>query len=101
MTTRPRTAAMSTVAPSRAERRNSGGNADPLSGAARSIRRRSRRTSRELHREGRALSGLALHRDSPSVGLDDLARDVEPQAKAAEVSRRDRALEAVEDPADV
>src|SRR3990172_8244820 len=51
----------------------------------------------KLDREGRSSAWAALYADRASMGLDDPAADVEPQAESAIVIGGDPALQAVED----
>src|SRR4051794_35739099 len=62
--------------------------------------RRGARLAGELDRERRAFPDPALHFDGSAVRLHDLPRDVEPQAEAAVLSRRNGALEPLEDAVD-
>src|SRR5687767_6473217 len=55
----------------------------------------------QLDDEAGALAGLALDADRAAMRLDDLPRDVQAEAEAAVGARRDRPLEAVEDPVEL
>src|SRR5262252_7618593 len=53
--------------------------------------------ARQAHGELGAFAHAALHGDAPARSLDNLPGDPQAQAEAAEVPRRDRALEPLKD----